>query len=388
MSFFFLMAFLVFGASYGFVGWRLVVGPGPMNPMVVWGLLLLHFVATFVGFWLVRQVGPTPTTRPLFWFVYGGMGVFSFLFTGFLFAELGWLGLRTVDRIGGTSLMDPERREVLLGAVKWAVLLSAGAGSLWGIRQARRSPDIKEVDVPIEGLPIDLDGYRIAQISDLHVGPTIGAEFAQTVVDSVNDLGPDMIALTGDFVDGSVEHLSEGIAPLSQLRATDGTFFVTGNHEYYSGVRSWCRKMTELGARVLLNQHHRIVRGGSSILLVGVTDYSAARMLPSHASDVDAALEGAPQSDIKVFLAHQPKSHEAAKKHNFDLQLSGHTHGGQFFPWTLVVPWVHRFSRGLYSVGKGWVYVNPGTGYWGPPMRVGVPSEITLLTLRRPTELG
>ena len=228
------------------------------------------------GFWLVRQVGPTPTTRPLFWFVYGGMGVFSFLFTGFLFAELGWLGLRTVDRIGGTALMDPERREVLLGAVKWAVLLSAGVGSLWGIRQARRSPDIKEVDVTIEGLPADLDGYRIAQISDLHVGPTIGAEFAQTVVDSVNGLVPDMIALTGDFVDGSVEHLSEGIAPLSQLRATDGTFFVTGNHEYYSGARSWCRKMTELGARVcsisttrlcvagvrLVGRGHGLQRGG------------------------------------------------------------------------------------------------------------------------------
>ena len=242
------------------------------------------------------------------------------------------------------------------------------------------------MDVPIDGLPAEFDGYRIAQVSDLHVGPTIGADFAQTVVDTVNGLRPDLVALTGDLVDGSVEHLSEGIAPLGSLKSQDGVFFVTGNHEYYSGVRAWCRKMADLGAQVLLNSHQVVSRGSARMLVAGVTDYSAGRMLPSHKSDVSAALAGAPDCDIKMLLAHQPKSAEAAGPHGFDLQLSGHTHGGQIFPWTLVVPLVHRFSRGLYAFGSGWVYVNPGTGYWGPPMRVGVPSEITLLTLRRPTE--
>ena len=293
-----------------------------------------------------------------------------------------------VDGWTGSTSVDENRRKFLLGSVRWAVLAAAGVGTIFGVRAARRSPDVKEVDVPIEGLPDDLVGYRIAQISDLHVGPTIGADFAQTVVDTVNALQPDMVALTGDLVDGSVEHLSTGIAPLGSLEAKDGVYFVTGNHEYYSGVKSWCRKMAELGANVLLNSHHVVARGSSKLLVAGVTDYSAARMLPAHKSDVVAALKDAPECDVKVLLAHQPKSAKAAEPHGFDLQLSGHTHGGQLFPWTLVVPLVHRFSRGLYAFGSGWVYVNPGTGYWGPPMRVGVPSEITLLTLRKPTGLG
>ena len=382
---FFLTAFVIFGAAYGYVAWRLGGPTATPGRGFIWGVLALHFVATFVGFALVRQVGPTDMTRPLFWFVFGGMGVFSFLFTGFLFAELGWLSVRVFD---GSSTVDQERRNFLMNTVRWTVLAAAGVGSLWGLRAARKSPEVKEVDVPIIGLPAEFEGYRIAQISDLHVGPTIGADFAQRVVDTVNQLEADMVALTGDLVDGSVEHLSDGIAPLGTLQSKDGVFFVTGNHEYYSGVKSWCRKMAELGANVLLNSHQVITRGPAKLLVAGVTDYSAGRMLPSHRSDVRAALKGAPTCDIKMLLAHQPKSADAAEPHGFDLQLSGHTHGGQLFPWTLVVPLVHRFSRGLYALGSGWIYVNPGTGYWGPPMRVGVPSEITLLTLRRPTEVG
>jgi hypothetical protein len=197
----------------------------------------------------------------------------------------------------------------------------------------------------------------------------------------VNGLNPDMVALTGDFVDGSVEHLSSGIEPLRKLSATDGVFFVTGNHEYYSGVGSWCRKMRELGAKVLLNSHQIIQRGSAKLLVAGVTDYSAGRMVPEHASDPSVALKNAGEHDIKILLAHQPKSSRAARRHAFDLQLSGHTHGGQLFPWNFLVPFVHPFSRGLYRFDQGWVYVNPGTGYWGPPMRLGVPSEITLLRL-------
>ena len=225
------------------------------------------------------------------------------------------------------------------------------------------------------------------QVSDLHVGPTIGAEFARGVVQTVNDLAPDLIALTGDFVDGTVEHLSEGIAPLADLQAPEGVYFVTGNHEYYSGPVAWCRKMKELGFEVLLNSHEVVLRGAAKLLVAGVTDYRAARMLPSHRSDPAAAVAGAPDCDAKILLAHQPKSCTAAEPHGFDLQLSGHTHGGQIFPWNFLV-WISQpFTNGLYPFGRGWIYVNPGTGYWGPPMRVGVPSEVTLLTLRCPTSV-
>jgi len=382
---FLLIAMSIFGSAYAFVGWRLSAHGDSLTQAAVWGLLAFHFFATFVSFAVLRQVGPSDSTRPLFWFVYGGMGLFSFLFSGLILAELGWAGLRLFEGVTGGTVIDDDRRKFLTSALNLGVLIAAGVGGVWGFRAATRSPGVVEVDIPIEGLPEELDGFRIAQVSDLHVGPTIGAEFARGVVQTVNGLAPDLIALTGDFVDGSVEHLSEGIAPLADLQAPDGVFFVTGNHEYYSGPVAWCRKMKELGMEVLLNSHQVIVRGTSKLLVAGVTDYRAGRMLPSHRSDPDAAMAGAPECDAKILLAHQPKSCTAAKPYAFDLQLSGHTHGGQIFPWNFMVWLTQPFTKGLYRFGSGWVYVNPGTGYWGPPMRVGVPSEVTLLTLRCPT---
>jgi predicted MPP superfamily phosphohydrolase len=382
---FLLIAMSIFGSAYAFVGWRLSANGGPLTQATVWGLLAFHFFATFVSFAVLRQMGPNDSTRPLFWFVYGGMGLFSFLFSGLIFAQLGWTGLWLFERITGEAVVDDERRKFLTGALNIGVLMLAGLGGAWGFRAATRSPRVVEVDIPIEGLPQELDGFRIAQVSDLHLGPTIGAEFARGVVQTVNGLAPDLIALTGDFVDGSVEHLSASVAPLADLHAPDGVFFVTGNHEYYSGPVSWCKKMEDLGFEVLLNGHEVISRGTAKLLVAGVTDYGAGRMLPSHRSDPDAAVAGAPVCDAKILLAHQPKSCIAARHHAFDLQLSGHTHGGQLFPWNFMVWLTQPFSNGLYRFGTGWVYVSPGTGYWGPPMRVGVPSEVTLLTLRCPT---
>lgn len=376
MTFFF-MALAIFGSAYAFVGLKLSGPHGALGVGVVWGILGLHLVATFVSFAVLRKLGPNPTTTPLFWFVYVGMGLFSFVFTGLVVAELGLLSAKLA---GG---VDESRRLLLRGVLNWGVLAAAGVAGAWGIRNARRRPTVVEVDVPIKNLSPDLEGYRVAQISDLHVGPTIGADFARMVVDTVNGLKPDLVALTGDMVDGSVEHLSSGVAPLADLKATNGVFFVTGNHEYYSGVRAWCGKMADLGARVLLNEHHLIQRGAGRLLIAGVTDLSAGRMVPSHKSDPAAALAGAPEHDVRILLAHQPNSCRAAERHGFDLQLSGHTHGGQMFPWNLLVRFAHVFDRGLHPFGAGWVYVNTGTGYWGPPMRVGVQSEITLLRLVR-----
>ena len=376
MTFFF-MALAIFGSAYAFVGLKLSGPHGALGVGVVWGILGLHLVATFVSFAVLRKLGPNPTTTPLFWFVYVGMGLFSFVFTGLVVAELGLLSAKLA---GG---VDESRRLLLRGVLNWGVLAAAGVAGAWGIRNARRRPTVVEVDVPIKNLSPDLEGYRVAQISDLHVGPTIGADFARMVVDTVNGLKPDLVALTGDMVDGSVEHLSSGVAPLADLKATNGVFFVTGNHEYYSGVRAWCGKMADLGARVLLNEHHLIERGAGRLLIAGVTDLSAGRMVPSHKSDPAAALAGAPEHDVRILLAHQPNSCRAAERHGFDLQLSGHTHGGQMFPWNLLVRFAHVFDRGLHPFGAGWVYVNTGTGYWGPPMRVGVQSEITLLRLVR-----
>jgi hypothetical protein len=220
------------------------------------------------------------------------------------------------------------------------------------------------------------------QISDIHVGATIKRGYLNAIVNKVNALQPDAIAITGDLVDGSVQRLSVHTAPLARLAARDGTFFVTGNHEYYSGAHAWIAELRRLGLTVLLNQHVVCKRDGQALVIAGVTDFTAHLFDPSHRSDPRAAVAGAPRdARARILLAHQPRSAPAADAAGFDLQLSGHTHGGQFFPWNLFVPLQQPFTAGLNRLGKLWVYTSRGTGYWGPPKRFGAPSEITRVRL-------
>jgi predicted MPP superfamily phosphohydrolase len=252
-----------------------------------------------------------------------------------------------------------------------------------GITQAAKGPKIYDIEIPLKDLPEQFEGFKIAQISDLHAGPTIGQHYTQKVVEMTNELNADVIALTGDFADGDVAHLRTALQPLAQLHAKHGVFFVTGNHEYYWDLEGWLAEYRRLGARVLLNEHVVLRHNGSEIVVAGVTDYTAGQMEPTHASDPAKSLKGAPANTIKILLAHQPASYEEAYKAGFDLQLSGHTHGGQFFPWSLVVRLVQKYYRGLNQHENMWVYVNRGTGYWGPPLRFTIPPEITLIRLRR-----
>jgi predicted MPP superfamily phosphohydrolase len=183
-------------------------------------------------------------------------------------------------------------------------------------------------------------------------------------------------------VDGSVAELRGHVAPLAGLLSRHGTFFVTGNHEYYSGALPWMAELRSLGVSVLMNEHVVLERGGASMVLAGVADYGAHHYDPSHRSDPVAALLGAPaDAALRVLLAHQPRSAAAAEQAGFDLQLSGHTHGGQFLPWNFLVRLQQPFTAGLHRLGGLWVYVSRGTGYWGPPKRLGAPSEITHLKL-------
>lgn len=299
---------------------------------------------------------------------------------------LGWLA----ELATGLAL-DGERWRFWTAA---AVPLAACTTSLVGLFNARRTASVVRVDVPIRDLPSALEGFTIAQLSDIHVGPTIKRGYIQRIVDAVNALGADMVAITGDLVDGTVPELREHIAPLRQLKARHGTFVVTGNHEYYAGAHAWIHELRRLGLRVLLNEHvilqTRNVKGaqtdeevhGSALLVAGVTDYTAGHFDASHASDPQGALADAPPLvHTRVLLAHQPRSAPAAAEAGYHLQLSGHTHGGQFFPWNLFVPLQQPFTAGLHKLQEMWVYTSRGTGYWGPPKRFGAPSEITLLRL-------
>jgi hypothetical protein len=263
-----------------------------------------------------------------------------------------------------------------------AVPLLAVLATILGFIGARRRPRVVDVKVPLRGLPPALEGFTIAQISDVHVGPTIKRDFVRGIVEIVNSLDADVIAITGDLVDGSVEQLGPHVEPLSHLRARHGAYFVTGNHEYYSGAKPWIAELRRLGVHVLLNEHVVLNHRGAPLLLAGVTDYSAHQFDPAQHSDPQAALAGAsPDLRPRVLLAHQPRSAAAAADAGFDLQLSGHTHGGQFWPWNLFVRLQQPFTAGLDRLANLWVYTSRGSGYWGPPQRLGVPSEIARIRL-------
>ncbi|WP_407275422.1 metallophosphoesterase [Halothiobacillus sp. DCM-1] len=310
---------------------------------------------------------------------------------------LGWVGALTMGLFSSllvfTALRDgfialvwlllPERFEP--DAVVWsavAVPLLALLMTLIGFLNARRRARIVEISIPLAGLPPALHGFTIVQISDIHVSATIKRGYLNAIVDAVNALEPDLIAVTGDVVDGRVAQLAAHTAPLANLKARHGAFFVTGNHEYYSGEAEWSAEFARLGLIVLKNRHQVLEHQGASLVIGGVTDYRADQFVPQEASDPHAALAGAPtDAAVRILLAHQPRSAEAAATAGFDLQLSGHTHGGQFWPWNYFVRLQQPYVAGLHRHGKMWVYVSRGTGYWEPPKRLGAPSEITRLRL-------
>jgi predicted MPP superfamily phosphohydrolase len=309
--------------------------------------------------------------------------------------QLAWTGMLAMGFFSSLLVLTVLRDALLLAATlvnavssqllhasALAVPLTALAVTLVGLVNARRVARVVEVEVPIDGLPTALHGYTIVQISDIHVGPTIKHGYLTAIVDKVNALGPDAIAITGDLVDGSVQRLAAHTAPLARLVARDGAFFVTGNHEYYSGAKAWIVELRRLGLTVLVNEHVLCERDGEALMIAGVTDFTAHLFDPSQRSDARAAAAGARRAvSARILLAHQPRSAPAAAEAGFDLQLSGHTHGGQFFPWNLFVPLQQPFTAGLNRLSQLWVYTSRGTGYWGPPKRFGAPSEITRVRL-------
>lgn len=274
---------------------------------------------------------------------------------------------------------DVGRRQFLLRAGGGTALAVTSASVGLGVFEARGEHEIVTTDVPLKKLPKALDGFTIVQLTDLHVGMTIDREFVQRVVDRANALEPDLLVLTGDLIDGPVERLRDDVAPLGQLKAKHGVYAVTGNHEYYAGVDDWIAEISKLGVTYLRNQHVTIADG---FTLAGVDDYSA-HEYPGHGEDLDAATKDRNAAHPLVLLAHQPRQVRHASKYDVDLQLSGHTHGGQIWPWHYIVKvQQHGLLAGLYEHDATRVYVSRGCGYWGPPVRFGAPLEITRIVLR------
>lgn len=307
------------------------------------------------------------------------------------YVSMGWLSFAVLlslarDAVQALASLSPKLAGVqALAAVEgsWVVLAGSLAALGLGMAFALLGPGVVRVEVPIAGLDRRLDGLTIAQITDLHVGPTIGAAYVRRVVARALSLKPDVFALTGDFVDGPVQRLAPRLSALAELAAAAPAFFVTGNHEYYSGARSWVTHFESLGIRVLQNAYAVITPRGARVLVGGVNDPTAGRFDSRYGPDPEAAAGRSESVDLRVLLAHNPRLAPLGAKAGFALQLSGHTHAGQFFPWTLAVKFVHApHVVGLSREGSMWVYVSPGTGSWGPPVRFGTRPEISLITLR------
>lgn len=359
------------------IGARLVPSLDRTAAFLLAALLLVSMVAVPLGL-LARRIARPPVTDRLARFGLPFLGLFSSLFVATLLREVLLLGGWLFD-VAFPGQLPPAGLDSASAAA--VPLLALGATAV-GFLNAQRTPRVRAVDIECDGLPAAFHGFTIAQISDLHVGPTIRRRFVQRVVDTVNRLEPDVVAVTGDLVDGTVPELAAEVAPLRGLAPRLGSFFVSGNHEYYAGVHPWLAEVRRLGLRVLQNEHVVIERRGARLVLAGVTDYTAGYFERSHRSDPEAALSGAPgDAAMKVLLAHQPRSGFAAAAAGFHLQLSGHTHGGQFLPWNFFVRLQQPFTAGLHRIGQLSVYVSRGTGYWGPPKRFGAPSEITCVRL-------
>ena len=379
------VALSILGGMHFYFWVRLVRDPAlgePWRRLATVAIALLAVAFPLAMFALRRA--PEPLSRLVPTFGFGWLGVAFLLLVTLVVIDaarvLAWL----VDAAGGALRRssdvpaDPARRTFVAQAVAGAALTVTAGASVVAVRRAGGPAETDEVPVRIERLPRALSGYTIAQITDLHVGPTIRAKEVRRVVEQTNGLRPDLVAITGDLVDGRVGELGPIVQELSKLRARHGAFFVTGNHEYYSGAGDWIAFLASLGIRVLRNERVTVGDAGASFDLAGVDDFM-------HGYDLDRAVAARDPDRALVLLAHQPKGIEGAVRAGVDLQLSGHTHGGQIVPFNLLVAAAQPYVRGLHAHVEGdragHIYVSRGTGYWGPPMRLGSPPEIAKIVL-------
>jgi hypothetical protein len=291
-----------------------------------------------------------------------------------------WSVLSLVLRVALLGVDDPARSRIVAGAAA----LVAVSLLVYGNRVAMRVPPVKATDVVIPRLGPALDGLRVAVLTDTHYGPIDRTKWSEKVVAAVNALDADVVCHAGDLADGSVARRRKQVDPLGGVQAKLGRFYITGNHEYFGEAQAWLDHMAGLGWDTLHNRSTLLERGGDRIVFAGIDDPTGASSgLPGHGPDLALALSDAPSDVPVVLLAHQPKQVVQAQEAGVDLQISGHTHGGQIWPFHLLVRLDQPMLSGLKRFGPTQLYNSRGTGFWGPPFRVFAPSEITLLTLRR-----
>lgn len=371
-------AFLV--GVHVYLAKRLVLDPALPEP---WRSACLGAIAALALSLVLQPIGERKLERRyarwIAWPASLWMG-FAFLLLVQLLATdaLLWLAGRAAQAapsVGG----QPGAADALRAAAVASVALVAGA---IGMRRALAPPAHRLVEIALERWPRALDGFRIVQISDVHIGPILDRRFCEHLVERIHALDPDLVAITGDLVDGDARLLAGEVAPLARLRARHGVYFVTGNHDHYSGASAWCSALEGLGIRVLRNEREEIRVGDAVFDLVGVDDHRGAALGRAGGEDLGRALAGRDPARPAVLLAHDPSTFKRASSQGIDLQLSGHTHGGQIWPFAWLVRLVIPFVAGLYRRSGAILYVSRGTGFWGPPMRLRAPAEIGEIVLR------
>jgi predicted MPP superfamily phosphohydrolase len=359
---------------------RLVLDPGVPEP---WRTLCLAGIAALAVSLVLQPIGERKLERRhavlIAWPASLWMGVAFLLLVQLLAIDaLLWVA-GTAAQAAPSGGAQPGAADALRAAAVASVALVAGA---FGMRTALAPPATRRVEIALERWPRALDGFRIVQISDVHIGPILDRRFCEHLVERIHSLDPDLVAITGDLVDGDARLLAGEVAPLARLRARHGVYFVTGNHDHYSGARAWCSALEGLGIRVLRNEREEIRVGDAVFDLVGVDDHRGGVFGREGGEDLDRALAGRDPERPAVLLAHDPSTFKRASSLGIDLQLSGHTHGGQIWPFAWLVRLAIPFVAGLYRRAGAILYVSRGTGFWGPPMRLGSPAEIGEIVLR------
>jgi uncharacterized protein len=343
---------------------------------VLFALAVLLVVAMPSSFLL-----PKSASAPIVWVAFVWLGLMFFVVVLLAATDLAQVAARIARGVMSYPGLDAERRVLLKRGIAVLVALGAIGLGISGLAEGLGQVRVKKIRIALRRIRPGRVGYKIVQLSDIHVGPTIGRAFIEQIVAQTNALNPDLIVITGDLVDGSVASLRDAVAPLADLKAKDGVFFVTGNHEYYSGVEEWLAHLPTLGIRTLRNELVLIGEGADAFELVGVDDWSARGRDDGHGPNLTQAIAKRDRARVLILLAHQPKQIFEAAQADVDLQLSGHTHGGQMFPFGFLVGLEQPYVAGFHMHEGTAIYVSRGTGYWGPPMRVGSPAEITQIEL-------
>ncbi|MDI9871703.1 metallophosphoesterase [Flectobacillus roseus] len=369
-----------------------------MNWFWVITISILSFLLLFLGFrltgignyswWIGFASISVILLYPLVWFsvlnewldkvlrtvIHFDIGLLGIVITFLLIRDIVFLPIK---------LIKPDMVITVFSMPATLLIVATGFSLLlFGYWKAIQGPQIIKTQIQIANLPVDLEKFTILQISDLHAGAGINRTYVENVVRQALELKVDVIVLTGDIADGDFKKYKDNIKPLARLRAHTPVLYISGNHEYLRDSEKWLEHFQQMDFELLLNRHTVIYKGNSSILFAGVIDPAVKEIRPKDGPDIEQSLLGSPVSDVKILLAHQPNIAEEASKY-FDLQLSGHTHAGQFFPWNLIIKLFQPYYYGLKKCGPMWVYTNPGTGFWGPPLRIGTTSEITILELCR-----